>query len=113
MTNVGNVTGRFRVKQPHTPYVRVVYQPQPIAAGIRIKMEVELRAVALGEVQEEVQIHTEDDMFRLPVSARVVSEAELQGRLPGQTGRMRLLDTTTPPPRTQVVKAPIVGEAAS
>ena len=74
LLNTSNITGRFRVKQPPTPYIRVIYAPRPVAAGMKIKLEVELRAQLLGEVTETIAIHTEDDIFELRLSASVLDE---------------------------------------
>merc|ERR1711991_1312702 len=76
----GVESARFRVKQPSTDGLRVVFKPGPVAPGMLARLEVEFALPGdtslLGEVLDEVVITTEADVFHVPISARVVTFEE-------------------------------------
>ena len=80
LRNVGVESARFRVKQPSTDGLRVVFKPGPVAPGMLARLEVEFALPGdtslLGEVLDEVVITTEADVFHVPISARVVTFEE-------------------------------------
>ena len=78
MTNVGVELARFRVKQPTSEDVSVVYNPGALAPGMSIVLEVEVCVDEAGVVQDDVLIETEAEMFRIPISANVVSLEEFE-----------------------------------
>ncbi|XP_029382247.1 sperm-associated antigen 17 [Echeneis naucrates] len=84
MKNVGIDSCRFHVKQPPPATgLRVIYNPGPVAAGLRVELQVQLFAMCAaktGEVEpkkcisQEIVIHTEKDIFYLPVTATILPE---------------------------------------
>uniref|UniRef100_A0A665XF12 Sperm associated antigen 17 n=1 Tax=Echeneis naucrates TaxID=173247 RepID=A0A665XF12_ECHNA len=80
MKNVGIDSCRFHVKQPPPATgLRVIYNPGPVAAGLRVELQVQLFAMCAaktGEVEpkkcisQEIVIHTEKDIFYLPVTTK-------------------------------------------
>ncbi|XP_031140996.1 sperm-associated antigen 17 isoform X4 [Sander lucioperca] len=84
MKNVGVDTCRFHVKQPPPATgLRVIYNPGPVAAGLHVKLQVQLFAmceVQAGEVEpkkyqsQDIIIHTETDILYLPVTATILPE---------------------------------------
>ncbi|XP_056225932.1 sperm-associated antigen 17 isoform X2 [Seriola aureovittata] len=84
MKNVGVDSCRFHVKQPPpTTGLRVIYNPGPVAAGLQVELQVELFAMCAaqaGEVEpkkyisQDIVIHTETDIFYLPVTATILHE---------------------------------------
>ncbi|XP_044039721.1 sperm-associated antigen 17 isoform X2 [Siniperca chuatsi] len=84
MKNVGVDTCRFHVKQPPPATgLRVIYNPGPVAAGLHVELQVQLLAVCAvqaGEVEpkkyisQDIIIHTETDIFYLPVTATILPE---------------------------------------
>ncbi|XP_034757010.1 sperm-associated antigen 17 isoform X3 [Etheostoma cragini] len=84
MKNVGVDTCRFHVKQPPPATgLRVIYNPGPVAAGLHVKLQVQLFAmceVQAGELEpkkymsQDIIIHTETDILYLPVTATVLPE---------------------------------------
>uniref|UniRef100_A0A665XGI1 Sperm associated antigen 17 n=1 Tax=Echeneis naucrates TaxID=173247 RepID=A0A665XGI1_ECHNA len=84
MKNVGIDSCRFHVKQPPPATgLRVIYNPGPVAAGLRVELQVQLFAMCAaktGEVEpkkcisQEIVIHTEKDIFYLPVTEDVLNQ---------------------------------------
>ncbi|XP_030578345.1 sperm-associated antigen 17-like [Archocentrus centrarchus] len=83
MKNVGVDRCSFCVKQPPPATgLRVIYNPDPVAAGLQVELQVQLFAVCAvqaGEVVEpkklisqEIIIHTEKDILYLPVTANIL-----------------------------------------
>jgi hypothetical protein len=75
LRNVGTESGRFNVKPPTNKNIQVVYSPGPVAPGIAVWMEVELKAMDLGNTEEEIRIDTGGDTLRILVSATVSSDS--------------------------------------
>lgn len=80
LKNVGIDTCRFKVKQPPPcTGLKVKYQPGPVAAGMSMKFDVEIFAVAVGihgsdgvgKVLHNIEIVTETDFLYFPVKATV------------------------------------------
>lgn len=75
LTNSGVDTGRFIVKGvPNQKGVKVAFPIGPVAPGISVKLEVEIKALEVGDFQEEFRIETEAEIFRIPISATIVSQ---------------------------------------
>eukprot|EP00455_Lapot_gusevi_P053131 TRINITY_DN8223_c0_g1_i3.p1 TRINITY_DN8223_c0_g1~~TRINITY_DN8223_c0_g1_i3.p1 ORF type:complete len:705 (-),score=191.71 TRINITY_DN8223_c0_g1_i3:105-2219(-) len=74
LTNVGAEKARFTIDSvpPAAMNVRVLYRPGPVAAGMAVRLEIELYAGELGDWRQDLVIRTERDTFRLPMSASVV-----------------------------------------
>ncbi|NXY42189.1 SPG17 protein, partial [Ceuthmochares aereus] len=81
LKNVGVNFSRFRVKQPplHTG-LRVMYTPGPVAAGLQVKLEIEIFAMVTGgednggfeEISHDIEILTETETLLLPVRANIL-----------------------------------------
>jgi len=83
LTNAGSVTGRFQVIQPRPAaerddllHLRVLYRPGLVAPGLQRRLEVELYAGTAGELQESIEVRSEQHVFHLPVRATVLSDAD-------------------------------------
>ncbi|XP_028285189.1 sperm-associated antigen 17 [Parambassis ranga] len=84
MKNVGVDMCRFHVKQPPAATgLRVIYNPGPVAAGLKVKLQVQLFAMCVPRAGEEepkkylsqdIIIHTEPEIIYLPVTATIVPE---------------------------------------
>merc|ERR1712166_1256835 len=74
LTNVSVEIGRFKVRQPKSAALRVVYTPGPVMAGMTCKMTVELTAQSAFE--DELEIISEAQVFRIPMRALVAGAAE-------------------------------------
>ncbi|XP_064266416.1 sperm-associated antigen 17 isoform X4 [Passer domesticus] len=81
MKNVGVNFSRFRVKQPPPRTgLRVMYTPQPVAAGLQVELEIEIFAMlfegkdtgGLEEVSHDIEIITETETLLLPVKANIL-----------------------------------------
>jgi len=82
LKNVGIDTCRFKIKQPPPcTGIKVKYQPCPLAAGMLVKFDVEIFAIAVGvkggegvgKVVHDIEIVAETDFFILPVKATIVT----------------------------------------
>lgn len=76
VVNSGIDTGRYTVKHQNNQQVTIHYTPGPVAPGISVKLDVELRATQLGAIQDEIRIETETEIFRVPLIAKVVDVHE-------------------------------------
>ncbi|XP_056156134.1 sperm-associated antigen 17 [Lampris incognitus] len=84
MKNVGVDNCRFSVKQlPPATGLRVIYKPGPVAAGLQVELQVQLYATSAdksGQIKQKsyvshyIHIHTETDIFYLPVTATILPE---------------------------------------
>ncbi|XP_034425328.1 sperm-associated antigen 17 isoform X1 [Hippoglossus hippoglossus] len=84
MKNVGVDTCRFHVKQPRpSTGLRVIYNPGPVAAGLQVELQVQLFAKCTSQpgdvetkkhISQDIIIHTETDIFFLPVTAIILPE---------------------------------------
>ena len=74
------MTGRFNVLQPaeraDLVHLKVLYRPGLVAPGLQRRLEVELYAGTTGELEEELVIKTEQHILRLPLTARILPDAE-------------------------------------
>ncbi|KAJ8405931.1 hypothetical protein AAFF_G00308190 [Aldrovandia affinis] len=104
MKNVGVDSCRFNVKQPPPATgLKVLYTPGPVAAGMKVDLQVELFAMASGlqdsEAEETtsyyIQIQTETEILYLPVSANILSS---RSGTPGgsSSSSMHLYDSNPP-----------------
>ena len=71
LMNTGNDLGRFRVKQPVSPNIRVIYVPGPVAAGMNANLDIEVTATILGAFEDEMQVVTEKEIYRIPIHGGV------------------------------------------
>lgn len=92
VANSGIDTGRYTVKHNNANNVSIHYTPGPVAPGISVKLEVELRANQLGLIQDEIRIETDTEIFRLPVSATVVDVHEVAS--PSKSARLVFTKTS-------------------
>ncbi|XP_078322362.1 sperm-associated antigen 17-like isoform X1 [Crassostrea virginica] len=85
LKNTGVDSCRFRIKQPPPATgLRIVYNPGPIAAGMRLELNVELYAIAVGvegemgvgSVRHDLEIVTQTDVLFLPISANILSVSQ-------------------------------------
>jgi CRISPR-associated protein Cas5t len=83
LTNVGSVTGRFQVVQPRPAserddlvHMKVLYRPGLVAPGLQRRLEVELYAGSTGQIDEAIEVRSEQHVFTLPVHATVLSDAD-------------------------------------
>ncbi|XP_053272684.1 sperm-associated antigen 17 [Pleuronectes platessa] len=82
MKNVGVDTCRFHLKQPRASTgLRVIYNPGPVAAGLQVELQVQLFAKCTSQegdvetkkhISQDIIIHTETDIFFLPVAATIL-----------------------------------------
>ncbi|KAM4536985.1 sperm-associated antigen 17 [Odontesthes bonariensis] len=78
MRNVGVDTCRFHLKQPPPATgLRVIYNPGPVAAGLHVDLQVQLFATCAAQaevehISQDITIHTETDIFYLPVTANIL-----------------------------------------
>ncbi|KAH0518407.1 Sperm-associated antigen 17 [Microtus ochrogaster] len=81
LKNVGVDFCRFKVKQPPpSTGLKVTYKPGPVAAGLHAELQIELFAMAVGEVcakrsahiSHNIEITTEHDILFLPVEANIL-----------------------------------------
>ncbi|XP_060922240.1 sperm-associated antigen 17 isoform X2 [Limanda limanda] len=82
MRNVGVDTCRFHLKQPRASTgLRVIYNPGPVAAGLQVELQVQLFAKCTSQagdvetkkdISQDIIIHTETDIFFLPVAAIIL-----------------------------------------
>jgi len=99
LLNAGNDIARFRVKPPSSAFLRVVYQPGPLAAGMSCPLEVEMTAKEPGDLVDSFDVVTENEVFSIPISAIVLNEEEFEafsaehGRLPPPRSRLRVVAT--------------------
>jgi len=70
--NGGIDSSRFAVKKPKTCDVK--YKTGMVAPGMSVRMQVYFCSAEPGEVQQELQITTESDIFRIPIRANVLTE---------------------------------------
>ncbi|CAH1277086.1 SPAG17 [Branchiostoma lanceolatum] len=89
LKNVGVDSCRFKVKQPPpSTGLRVLYNPGPIAAGMKADLNLEIYAIAVGaegekgvgRIAHHIEITTETDLLYLPVTATILTAAEHDNR---------------------------------
>ncbi|XP_078618505.1 sperm-associated antigen 17-like isoform X8 [Branchiostoma floridae x Branchiostoma japonicum] len=89
LKNVGVDSCRFKVKQPPpSTGLRVLYNPGPIAAGMKADLSLEIYAIAVGaegekgvgQIAHHIEITTETDLMYLPVTATILTAAEHDNR---------------------------------
>lgn len=73
ITNVSVEKARYRVRQPKSDLVSVVYTPGGVAAGMSVVIEVEIYAEFPVEIDEELRVETEAEQFLIPIRASVLS----------------------------------------
>jgi hypothetical protein len=73
ITNVSVEKARYRVKQPTSDLVSVVYTPGGVAAGMSVVIEIEIYAELPVEIDEELRVETEAEQFVIPIRASVLS----------------------------------------
>ncbi|XP_071333844.1 sperm-associated antigen 17 isoform X2 [Trachinotus anak] len=106
MKNVGVDSCRFHVKQPSPATgLRVIYNPGPVAAGLQVELQVQLFAMCsakAGEVEpkkyisQDIVIHTETDIFYLPVTATILPERLYDIWLKDHTSAHKKKDSRVP-----------------
>lgn len=76
LTNIGNDSARFKIRQPSTESGATVrYQPGPVAPGMKLKVLVELdaRSATIAKKSKEIkttfQVVTEAEVLHIPISA--------------------------------------------
>lgn len=82
LVNTSSEKGRFKVLQPSNSggnFVHAMYQPGPLAPGLKRRVEVEMYATQMGDIRSELIVQTEKMVYRLPISARVVP-TDVSGR---------------------------------
>nr|XP_022292317.1 sperm-associated antigen 17-like isoform X8 [Crassostrea virginica] len=117
LKNTGVDSCRFRIKQPPPATgLRIVYNPGPIAAGMRLELNVELYAIAVGvegemgvgSVRHDLEIVTQTDVLFLPISATVLTAYEYDHRSPnspkGGKSKGAKLVSTRPPATTGIIR---------
>ncbi|XP_056016109.1 sperm-associated antigen 17-like isoform X8 [Ostrea edulis] len=117
LKNTGVDSCRFRIKQPPPATgLRINYKPGPIAAGMRVELNVELYAIAVGvegemgvgSVRHDLEIVTQTDVLFLPISATVLTAYEYDHRSPnspkgGKSNGAKLV-STKPPATTGIIR---------
>ncbi|EKX52042.1 hypothetical protein GUITHDRAFT_150660 [Guillardia theta CCMP2712] len=72
VVNTGVDFSRFRIRQPSSSNVSVLYSPCQIAAGMSVSIEVEVQATQLGSFQDKFLVLSELDQFPIPIIANVI-----------------------------------------
>ncbi len=72
---------RFTVRQPTSPFIRVFNQnPGPVAQGMQAVLRIEIRAdKSLNKVQDEFQLLTKSEVYKIAIFAHVLPEEEFDG----------------------------------
>lgn len=117
LKNTGVDSCRFRIKQPPPATgLRIIYNPGPIAAGMRMELNVEVYAIAVGvegemgvgSVRHDLEIVTQTDVLFLPISATVLTAYEYDHRSPnspkGGKSKGAKLVSTKPPATTGIIR---------
>lgn len=76
ITNVGIEKGRYRIKAPKSGIISVVYTPGGVAAGMSVVIEIEIYTDEPVEIDEELLIETESEIFVIPITASVLDLEE-------------------------------------
>jgi len=76
LTNVSVELARFRVVQPKSDRLSVVYTPGGMAAGMSIVIEVECFSTDAGMLTDQLTVETEGEVFRIPITANVMPQGE-------------------------------------
>ena len=74
LLNVGVEYSKFRLRQPKNSTVSVIYNPQQVAAGMSVPLEVEISCTAIGDIKDELHILSEGESFPVPIRATVVDK---------------------------------------
>lgn len=99
----GGIDGsRFQVRKPKGVEVR--YKTGMVAAGMSIVLQVVLSRDQVGTLDEQIQIVTENEVFRLPLSAAVLAEDEFNSLDQNQRTRV--------PEYKEAARAPPMSRAA-
>lgn len=89
MKNTGVDACRFKMKQPPpSTGLKVIYRPGPVAAGMKVELNVEIYAIAVGVegesgvgmISHNLVITTETDHLYLPITATVLTADEYDNR---------------------------------
>jgi len=87
LRNVGQSKTRFRIqRRDNSPddnnFCTVLHKPSfDIAAGMKVKLEVEVTTGTLGEINDQLEVQSEFEKFSIPVTAKVVNRGDSKGRL--------------------------------
>ncbi|XP_052809835.1 sperm-associated antigen 17-like isoform X5 [Mya arenaria] len=117
LKNTGVDTCRFKIKQPPPATgIRIIYKPGPVAAGMKVEVDVEIYAIAVGAegetgvgaIRHELEIVTETDVLFLPITATVLVAHEFDNRgmsspQGGKSPGARLI-STKPPSTTGIIR---------
>jgi len=82
LMNGGIDASRFQVRKPKGVEVR--YKTGMVAAGMSVVLQVVFGRDAVGAVEEQIQIVTENEVFRIPLLATVLSNEEFIQLEPNQ-----------------------------
>ena len=76
LTNLGHEKGRFQLPQPEPSKMacKILYKPGPVAAGMSVKLELELFAGQTGPYESSIVINTERSIFTIPLKGNVMLE---------------------------------------
>lgn len=96
--NGGIDAARLQVRKPKG--LEVHYKTGMVAAGMSVVLQVVLRKDNLGPVDEEMQIVTENEIFRLPITADVMTQEDYNALQPNQQSKAPLYK---PPPKAQKI----------
>ena len=73
---------RFTIKQPKNAFIHVSNETSgPIAQGMHATLKIEIATLdpkAAGKVQDEFQLVTKAEIFKIPVFARVLPQEEFE-----------------------------------
>jgi len=81
LTNGGPTIGRFRVRQSTDPNVKTSYKPGALPAGVSSRIDVEIEAISIGELETSVTIETEGVVLTLPITASIMNESDYREKM--------------------------------
>jgi len=109
LMNAGIDSSRFQVRKPKGVDVR--YKTGMVAAGMSVVLQVVL-AADVGTVgrdyEEQIQIVTENEVFRIPVTGAILSAADFENTAPNQrTSAPEYVVEAKPPGLSRAPPAPL------
>eukprot|EP01107_Rhizomastix_libera_P004285 TRINITY_DN17322_c0_g1_i1.p1 TRINITY_DN17322_c0_g1~~TRINITY_DN17322_c0_g1_i1.p1 ORF type:complete len:435 (-),score=118.58 TRINITY_DN17322_c0_g1_i1:24-1328(-) len=91
VTNSANETRRFKVKYPKNRQMRIIFDASPVAAGMTVKVVVEIRCMEVCEIVDTLEIVTEACSLPVSIVAQVVGENIWKSLLESQKTSLKMV----------------------